>query len=93
MKWSSHSAGGRFFPTHSPVNAAVAHHDVRGPQTGAELRRHREQPDAGSAAGGVLTGSGAATADETLHQAVELLQGVERAHQLGRARLAKSGGC
>lgn len=75
------------------MNAAVAHHDVRGPQTGAELRCHREQPDSRSAAGGVLTGSGAATADKTLHEAVELLQGVEGTHQLGRARLAKSGGC
>lgn len=53
--------------THSPVYAAVAHHDVRGPQTGAELRRHREQADSRSAAGGVLTGSGAATADKTPH--------------------------
>lgn len=72
------------------MNATVAHHDVRGPQTGTELRRHREQPNARSAAGGVLTGSGAATADKTLHQTVELLQRVEGTHQLGRERLVKN---
>lgn len=72
------------------MNATVAHHDVRGPQTGAELGRHREQPDSRSAAGGVLTGSGAAAADEALHQTVELLQRVEGTHQLGRGRSANS---
>lgn len=62
---------------HSPMNAAVAHDDVRGPQTRAELRSHSEQPDSRGPAGGVLTGGGAAAADEPLHQTVELLQSVQ----------------
>ena len=73
-------------PTHSPVNAAVAHDDVRGSETGAELGGHGEQPHSGGPAGGVLTGGGAATADKTLHQAVELLQSIEGTHQLGGDR-------
>lgn len=90
MRPSSHGFKNAPSPTCSPVNAAVAHHDVRGPQTGAELRRHREQPDSRGAAGGVLTGGGAAAADKTLHQAVELLQRVEGPHQLDREPSAET---
>lgn len=72
--------------THSPMNAAVAHDDVRGSQTRAELRGHSEQPHSWSPAGCVLTGGSAATTDKTLHQTVELLQSVQGTHQLGRHR-------
>lgn len=64
------------------MNAAVAHDNVRGAQTGAELGGHGEQPDSRSPAGCVLTGGGAAATDEALHQTVELLQSIEGAHQL-----------
>lgn len=68
------------------MNATVAHDDVCGPQTRAELRSHGEQPDSGGPAGGVLTGGGAATADEPLHQTVELLQSVQGPNQLDTSR-------
>lgn len=71
-------------PTHSPVNATVAHDNVCGAETGAELRGHSEQSHSRSPAGGVLTGSGAAATDKTLHQTVQLLEGVQGTHHLGR---------
>lgn len=58
---------------YSPMNAAVAHDNVCGTETSAELRGHGEQAHSRSPAGGVLAGSGAATADKTLHQTVQLL--------------------
>lgn len=73
-----------YVPKHSPVNTAVAHDDVCGSQTWAELRGHGEQPHSRSPAGGVLTGSSAPTTDEALHQTVQLLQSIKGAHQLGR---------
>lgn len=78
---------GRLVQYHLPMNAAVAHDNVRGSQARAELRGHSEQPDSRSSAGGVLTGSGAATADKTLHQTVKLLQSIQGTHQLGRNRM------
>lgn len=68
------------------MNAAVAHDDVCGPQTRAELRGHSEQTHSRSPTGSVLTGSSAATTDKTLHQTVELLQSIKGTHQLGRKR-------
>lgn len=70
------------------MNAAVAHDDVRGAQAGAQLRGHREQAHPGGPAGRVLAGGGAAAADEALHQAVELVQGVQGTHQLRRKKKA-----
>ncbi len=75
-----------YVPARSPMNAAVAHDNVCGSQARAELRGHSEQPHSRSPAGGVLTGSGAATADKTLHQTVQLLQSIEWTHQLCRNR-------
>lgn len=81
--WKTRTA---WVPAHSPVNAAVAHDDVCGSQARAELRGHREQPHSRSPAGGVLTGSSAATTDKTLYQTVQLLQSIEGTHQLGGNR-------
>lgn len=61
---------------YSPMNPAVAHDNVWGPQTRAELRGHREQAYSWGPAGRVLTGSGATAGNETLHQTVELLQSI-----------------
>lgn len=66
------------------MNAAVAHDNVCGAQTGAELRGNREQPHSRGPAGGVLTGSSTTTTDKALHQTVQLLQSVKGTHQLGR---------
>lgn len=71
-------------PTHSPMNATVAHDNVCGAETGAELRGHSEQSHSRGPAGGVLTGSGAAATDKALHQTVQLLEGVQGTHHLGR---------
>lgn len=73
-----------YVPTYSPMNAAVAHDNVCGAQTSAELRGHSEQAHSRSPAGGVLTGSSAAATDKTLHQTVQLVQSVKGTHQLGR---------
>lgn len=66
------------------MNTAVAHDNVCGAQTSAELRGHSEQAHSRSPAGGVLTGSSAAATDKTLHQTVQLVQSVKGTHQLGR---------
>lgn len=69
------------------MDSAVAHDDVTGSQPAAELRRHREQSDAGSAARGVRAGSRALGADEGPYEPVQLIQAIERPHQLqGRKR-------
>lgn len=79
----SHTTGQEYELTHSPMDAAVAHDNMCGSQTSAELGGHGEQADSRSSAGRILTGGSAAAADETLHQAVQLLHSIKGTHQLG----------
>ena len=68
--------------SHVPMHAAVAHDDVAGPQPTAQLRGHREQPDAGGAASRVRTGSCALGSDKRGYQSIQFIQNVERPHEL-----------
>lgn len=69
-----------------PVNSAVAHNDVTSSKPATELRRHREQSHAGSAAGGVRTGSRALGSDKGPYEPVKLIQAIERPHQLQKRK-------
>lgn len=64
------------------MNATVAHDDVCGAQAGTQFRGHWKKAHPRCPASRVLAGGSAAAADEALHQAVELVQGVQRTHQL-----------